>query len=83
MLAVVDSVEWRRVLDTTVSGTPAVMEMVAARWRGSWTVEAGRQTLDHPAQSRSGGFGGGVVVAADVVAPVVGEGMSRENVQVP
>jgi hypothetical protein len=29
MFAVVESVEWRRVLETTVRGTPAVMEMVA------------------------------------------------------
>jgi hypothetical protein len=38
MFAVVDRVEWRRVLETTVRGTPAVMEIVAARWRRSWTV---------------------------------------------
>lgn len=35
MFAVVDSVEWRRVFETTVSGTPALIEMVAARWRRS------------------------------------------------
>lgn len=35
VLVVVDRVEWRRDLEKTVRGTPAVMEIVAARWRRS------------------------------------------------
>jgi len=48
MFAVVDRVEWRSVFETTVSGIPLVMEMVAARWRRSWTVQRGT-----PASSQS------------------------------
>ena len=45
MFAVVESIECRRVLEATVRGTSAVMEMVAARWRRSWTVVRGTPAL--------------------------------------
>jgi hypothetical protein len=41
MFAVVDKVAWRRVLDTTGNGTPAVIDNVAVKCRRSCTVVRG------------------------------------------